>query len=149
MHNLKWVRLPQPGLFLTIGAKVINLWANFLSCERLEPKYVGEEGTEVLLDLAIELGKRGKTPSRRPYIGRIASRRLVVVAAMDLGIDLMALTTNRGKVAMGRGLIDVWHQIYAERFGSNFGTASWAELRRRRVVTKLSEERKYHASCED
>lgn len=123
---------------------MLNLWANFLSQEKLTPKSIGEEGTQVLLDLTIELGKRNVLPSRRPYAARIASRRLVVIAAMDLGIDLMAITkVYDGKVAMGRGLIDVWHQVYAERFGSNFGTASWAELRRRRVVTKLSEERKH------
>jgi hypothetical protein len=89
-------------------------------------------------------------PSRRPYAARIASRRLIVVAAMDLGIDLMAITkVYDGKVAMGRGLIDVWHQVYAERFGSNHGTASWAELRRRRVVKKLSLERTNNAPSED
>lgn len=123
---------------------MMNLWANFLACEKLTPKSLGEEGTQVLLDLATELANRAVMPSRRPYRARIATRRLVVNVAMDLGIDLMALTkAYDGKVAMGRGLIDVWHQVYAERFGSNFGTASWAELRRRRVVTKLSEERKH------
>jgi hypothetical protein len=129
---------------------MINLWANFLSQEKLTPKSIGEEGTQVLLDLTVELANRKVMPSRRPYAARIASRRLIVVAAMDLGIDLMAITkVYDGKVAMGRGLIDVWHQVYAERFGSNYGTASWAELRRRRVVTKLSLERTNNAACED
>jgi hypothetical protein len=129
---------------------MINLWANFLSQEKLTPKSIGEEGTQVLLDLTIELANRKVMPSRRPYSARIASRRLIVVAAMDLGIDLMAITkVYDGKVAMGRGLIDVWHKVYAERFGSNYGTASWAELRRRRVVTKLSLERTNNAACED
>lgn len=129
---------------------MLNLWANFLSREKLTPKSVGEEGTQVLLDLTIELGKRNVMPSRKPYKARIASRRLVVMAAMDLGIDLMAVTkVYDGKVAMGRGLIDVWHQVYAERFGSNYGTASWAELRRRRIVTKLSLERKQNVSIKD
>lgn len=121
---------------------MLNLWANFLACEKLRPTALTLEGVQVLLDLTIELAKRKVKPSRRPYAARIASRRLVVNAAMDLGIDLMALVKSYDdKVAMGRGLIDVWHQVYAERFGSNYGTASWAELRRRRVVTKLSQER--------
>lgn len=128
---------------------MLNEWANFLANEKLTSKAVGEEGTLVLLNLATELANRNVMPSRRPYAARLASRRLVVNAAMDLGIDLMALTKYDGKVAMGRGLIDMWHKVYAERFGSNYGTASWAELRRRRVVKKLSEERKANACLED
>jgi hypothetical protein len=119
---------------------MLNLWASFLAAEKLTAKTV--DNFEVLLDLAQELAKRGVVPSRRPYKDRIQSRRLVVNAAMDLGIDLTGLKKQGDKLAMGRGLLDVWKEEYARRFGSAFGTAAWAELKRRAVVTKLAEQRR-------
>lgn len=119
---------------------MINLWANFLASEKLTPKSVGEEGTQILLTLAEALAKLKVKPCRRPYFFRQVARRAVVEQAINLGIDLPALTTVRGKVAMGRGLLDMWSTVYKERFGSNYGTNAWFELKRRGVVTKLAKE---------
>jgi hypothetical protein len=117
---------------------MVNQWANFLANEKLK---VGGEGTLVLIDLATELAKRG-TPARRPYMARIASRQLIVNTAMDLGIDLPGLWPK-----LGRGLLEVWLDVYTHRYGGIYGTNAWAELKRRGIVTKLVEERKRERSA--
>jgi len=120
---------------------MINKWAHFLAEERLTPKTLGEEGTQILLVLAEALAKTTVAPRRKPFVFRKVARRTIVSVAMDLGIDLPALTTVSGKVAMGRGLLDMWSAVYKDRFGSDYGTNAWFELKRRGVVTKLAKER--------
>lgn len=118
----------------------INRWASFLAHEKLEPKRCDEyNDIFVLIKLTEELAKLGGIPCYRPYRDRLESRRFVVNTAMDLGIDLMAIT-HRGKPSIGRGLLDIWEIEYKRRFGSAHGTAAWAELKRRGVVTKLAKE---------
>ncbi len=114
----------------------LKLWASFLAHEKLTAKRVDVES---LLKLAEKLVETGQTPLYRPYPMRIRTRELICTVAMDMGLDLPAFKYF-GKVAMGRGLLDVWERVYVERFGSSYGTNAWAELNRRKVVTKLSKE---------
>jgi hypothetical protein len=112
---------------------MLNQWAKFLAAEKLRPN---EESTLVLLELAEALARTNVKPRRNPYAHRQLARKTIVNVAMDLGIDL----PNLGD--MGRGLLDMWVEEYARRFGSAHGTNAWAELKRRTVVTKLAKERK-------
>lgn len=116
----------------------IDNWANFLANEKLTATRVGEK-IEKLIDLAEKLAKEHGKPKLRPYLAKIQSRRLVVRAAMDMGFDLPAIR-YRGKVAMGRGLLDVWAEEYKLRYGSAVGTLAELERKRRDIVTKLSRE---------
>lgn len=116
----------------------LNIWAGFLAHEKL--KDLDEPYLLSILGLCEELVERNPEPKPfRSYKDRIECRKLVVNTAMDLGIDLPAMK-RKNKVAMGRGLLDVWMEEYAKRFGSNYGTNAWAELKRRGVSTKLSKE---------
>lgn len=110
----------------------IDKWASFLAAEKLTP----QRGDAVaLIRLAEELAERS-TPVFQPYAKRLESRRLVVNTAMDAEIDLAGMKHN-GKIAMSRGLLDIWNQEYAKRFGSAYGTAGQKEATRRDVKTKL------------
>lgn len=113
----------------------VDKWAQFLVNEKLTPARVGERLLH-LVQLCERLSEGGP-PYLRMHKDKLDSRRRVVVAAMDLGLDLAAIR-YRGKVAMGRGLLDVWNVEYSRRFGSNVGTASAREVKRRDIVTKLS-----------
>jgi hypothetical protein len=134
---------------------VINIWANFLSNEKLDPKAVSPADAVKLMDLCerlaeIQLPYRKLGDPPRPaghgpsHAQVLAARRLVCNTAMDMGLDLMAIkgvTKHKaGKPIMGRGLLDVWNAVYLERFGSTVGTSGAHEVIRRKVVTKLSGE---------
>lgn len=114
----------------------IDNWANFLANEKLTADRVGDK-LEKLIDLAEKLAKEHGQPKLRPHPVKIQARRLVVRAAMDMGFDLSAIR-YKGKVAMGRGLLDAWNEEYKLRHGSNVGTLGEWETKRRNIVTKLS-----------
>jgi hypothetical protein len=118
---------------------LINLWASFLADHKLQPADVEEHWVLELIRLAEELCKRGE-PRYSPYADRLKARELVCVAAMDLGIDLPAIKSRKGKTAMGRGLLDAWNIAYKKRHGSIVGTASAKEAKRRDIKTKLNAE---------
>ncbi len=97
-------------------------WARFLMNEKLDPNR--------LIDLCNELTKI-RNPRIKPYKEKLESRRLVCEVAIDLGIDLGSIKNKYGKIAMTRGLLDMWNTILKERFGDNFGTNTWKEAKRR------------------
>jgi hypothetical protein len=114
-----------------------DLWANFLCNEKLSPQRCA--GYEMsLVQLCEELAKK-RGPKVRPYKLRLESRQLVVQTAMDLGIDLAGIKF-RGKMAMARSLLDTWNSEYTKRFGSNIGTSSWKEDKRRNAKMRLKHE---------
>lgn len=119
----------------------IDLWAGFLDHEKLGPDRTGVN-VMVLVKLCEELAKDHSEPYfYRDYKSRLQHRRWLVNKAMDLGIDLPAIK-HKGRVAMGRGLLDIWNEQYQIRYGSNVGTVSRHEVVRRTVVTKLANERR-------
>jgi hypothetical protein len=123
-----------------------NKWASFLSFDKLDagklsnPKHVLQ-----LVELCNKLAEI-RAPSYASHAEKMKCRALVCTTAFDLGIDLMAMKRGKygggTKVAMGRGLLDVWNAEYAKRFGSIVGTAGAAEITRRTVVTRLSAQMK-------
>jgi hypothetical protein len=118
---------------------MIDKWANFLANEKLRPASVGEHWTMELVRLCEALAaKRG--PKVTPYAERLASRRLVVDTAMDLGIDLPAIRGRTGRLVISRSLLDAWNLAYRERHGSILGTASAREAKRRDIKTRLCRE---------
>jgi hypothetical protein len=118
---------------------MIDKWANFLANEKLRPASVGEQWTMELVRLCEALAaKRG--PRVRPYLEKLASRRLVVDTAMDLGIDLPAIRGRTGRLVISRSLLDAWNLAYRERHGSTVGTASAREAKRRDIKTRLCRE---------
>jgi hypothetical protein len=125
---------------LTLSRSDTDRWANFLLNEKLEPKNLpDEQDTLDLIDLAEACGKE-RSPSIREHKLKLESREFLVAKAMDLGIDLPAMKNKRGRVAMGRGLLNAWNKVYAKKYGSTVGTASAFEARRRDVKTKLCNE---------
>lgn len=129
----------------------LNYWAQFFANEKLTPASIGAESTLVLMKLCAELAKTGSPFDGKgiSHASKIAARRLAVNTAMDLGIDLMKMRKpgrHRGsKPAMGRGLLDVWNEEYAKRFGSTVGTPGAFEIKRRKVSGGLANERQKEA----
>jgi hypothetical protein len=123
----------------------INLWANFLANEKLTPERVGDRLPD-LIRLAEELAKDG-SPKIRPHKAKLESRKRVARKAIDLSIDLTSIK-HRGKMAMGRGMLDAWNSVYAERFGGIVGTSGEKELNRRRIVTKITRKGQTNGSAE-
>jgi len=115
----------------------VDAWANFLASQRLEASLVREEHLMDLVRLAEHLGHDGY-PRIASHDEVLRSRVLVCRAAMEVGLDLTAIKNRRGKTAIGRGLLDAWNRIYAERYGSNVGTAGSLEAKRRDVRTRVS-----------
>jgi hypothetical protein len=114
---------------------LMNLWASFLANHKLTAERTGN--LEVLLSLC-KLLAAIEGPKVKPHTARLRSRRLVCLTAMEAGIDLTALKCH-GKVAMARGLLDMWNACYQERYGGTYGTARAKEVSRRGVKTKLAE----------
>lgn len=125
----------------------VDLWASFLAHEKLQADWVGPDGTLKLMDLCRELARREGDkmyPVYRSHKDRIIGRRKVCEAAMDMGLDLLSLTRpkhqGRGrKPAIGRGLLDVWNEVYKERFGDTRATPGAVEVIRRKVSGNVSE----------
>jgi hypothetical protein len=118
---------------------MINKWANFLANEKLDPEYISQEDTNKLMDLCIKLDSLGYQPKISMYKHKMESRKILVGVSMDMGIDLLSIKHKfNGKRLIGRGLLDVWNQVYQERFGSTVGTAGSKEAQRRDVKIKLS-----------
>lgn len=116
----------------------IDLWARFLSNEKLVLSRMDPHWMMELVRLCEEAAKV-QAPKYRPYRDRIDSREFICDLAMDLGIDLPAIKhKTKGKVLMGRGLLDAWNRVYAEKYESAYGTLSLREAKRRDVVSKLS-----------
>jgi hypothetical protein len=116
----------------------IDRWARFLEHERLDAGGLEPDDAMRLVALCERLAASGP-PAFRPYPARLESRRLLVATAMAMGLDLTALRGRRGRVAMGRGLLDAWNAEYVRRYGSAFGTAGVREASRRDVKTRLAE----------
>lgn len=104
----------------------LKAWANFFRTEKLNREC---NNPLLLLQLAEHLTTKGVTPKHKPYDARITTRRALVNAAMDLGIDLT-------EFKIGRGTLDMWNEVYIERFGSNIGTQAWKETARRNIKLK-------------
>lgn len=113
---------------------LINLWANFLMNHKLTPERVDPMKLVALAELLAAKG----SPKHRPHTAQLESRRLVCETAMEAGIDLSSWKYH-GKVAMARGLLDMWNTVYQQRYGSTFGTAGAKEVTRRDVKTKLAD----------
>lgn len=118
----------------------INLWALFLANEKLTPRRTGQP--MVLVRLCELLAGHGG-PRYRPHAARLASRRLVCETAMDAGIDLAGMK-YKGKLAMSRGLLDVWNEVYGKRYGSIVGTAGEYEAIRRDTKSAVSARQRYN-----
>jgi hypothetical protein len=116
----------------------IDLWANFLANEKLDPKSVDPYRVMDLVRLCEELAK-DRLPMVSPHAAKAESRRLVAGTAMGLGIDLTAIRKRgQSKPAIGRGLLDAWLEVYRLKYGSAFGTAGEREVKRRGVVSRLA-----------
>lgn len=138
-----WGALTLEGCTNMVEIPLINLWANFLGGHKLTPKRLGAKNGLVLVELCQKLAHKG-SPRWRPYAARLASRKLVCEVAMEAGIDLAGFKYH-GKVAMARGLLDAWNQVYLERYGGTYGTAGAKEVIRRNVKTKLGKQRVGHS----
>jgi hypothetical protein len=116
----------------------INNWANFLANEKLDPEYISSADTSRLMDLCIKLDELGYTPKISMYKHKMESRKILVKVAMSIELDLLSIKHKfTGKRLIGRGLLDMWNQVYQERFGSTIGTSGAKEAQRRDVKTKL------------
>lgn len=124
------------------GKSLIDLWANFLYNEKLDPDKLDADSILELIFLCEELAKK-RGPKVSPYMERLASRRLVIETALDLGVDLIDLRDFWNKKhIIGRGLLDMWQKVYTERYGSTVGTRGEWEMKRRDIKTRLAKARK-------
>lgn len=112
----------------------INKWANFLMNDKLSPAGLKDDDVLVILDLCAKLAQI-RPPKIQMHKDKIESRRLVCVTAMEAGYDLAGIKRH-GKMAMGRGLLDVWNEEYKKKFGTIFGTLGEQEVIRRGVSTE-------------
>lgn len=110
-----------------MSAEWAKSWANFLSNEKLPI----EEVASLVMEAA-----QIRPPRIMMHKDKLESRDFICRLAMSLGIDLTAIK-RRGKMAMGRGLLDAWTAAYTREFGSCDGTAAAREQRRRDIKTKL------------
>ncbi len=129
----------------------INLWANFLRNEKLDPEVLGEQDVLKLMTLCKALADK-RPPCIKMHKDKIESRRLVCTTAFELGIDLLAIKKRKfhggSKPAIGRGLLDVWNEEYRREFGSTVGTLGEAEVKRRGIVTHLADQRAEEQAAE-
>ena len=132
-----------------MSVPLINQWANFLQNEKLDGTKLETPDVLILLRLCQSLAETGITPyePNRSHTRKNEMRRLVCTTAFELGLDLLKIKKRKNqfggtKPAMGRGLLDMWNEEYARKFGSNLGTAGKAEEIRRKVVSKLCEEKR-------
>jgi hypothetical protein len=115
----------------------IDKWANFLKNEKLDPKNISAEWTMKLIQLCEALASI-HSPKISMHKFKIESRKLVVETAMNLGIDLASIRHKMtGRYIIGRGLLDVWNQVYKERYGAIDGTRGQLIDIHRKVVTHL------------
>lgn len=112
----------------------LERWINFLANEKLSAR-IGATWESHVFPVAEALANSGVVPRYTPYKQRLESRAILCRKAMDMGIDLAGIK-HHGKIAMGRGLLDAWQKEYAERFGSNIGTAGWKETTRRNIKSR-------------
>jgi hypothetical protein len=116
---------------------IIDLWANFLAHEKLTPNRVEDTWAMELVRLCEALAAKAR-PKFKPYRERLLTRQILCETAMELGIDLASIKNKHNqKIIMGRGLLDIWNQVYERRFGSSYGTAGEWEATRRNVKTNL------------
>lgn len=116
----------------------MDKWARFLNHEKLDPKRLNQEDILELIELCEILVTKGE-PKYRPYKDRVATRKLIVETALDEGIDLIGFKDKfTKKILIGRGLLDVWAELYKKRYGSTFGTQGEWEQKRRNVKIKIS-----------
>ena len=108
----------------------VDIWAGFLAFDKLTPERCGENVMRVVALCERLAAVQPQPKFFRSYQDRTEARRLVCETAIIMGLALTSIK-HRGKVAMGRGLLDVWRAVYAERFGSDVGTAGDKEARRR------------------
>lgn len=118
----------------------INLWANFVMNEKLDPKTLSEKDVLVLMTICEALAADGP-PKITMHPDKINSRRLLCRKAIEMGIDLTKMKRGRMKMAMGRGLLDVWNEEYGKKFGGTLGTSGAAEITRRSIVTAAAKRR--------
>lgn len=118
----------------------INVWANFLKHDKLDPEYLLLKDIQTIIILCQRLSEKYPEPKPyRSYKDRLIHRRYVCETAIDMSIDIVSIKHKKnGKVIAGRGLLDMWAIVYKEKFGSAHGTNGWFETKRRDVSTKLS-----------
>ncbi len=121
---------------------ITDLWANFLFNEKLDPVRIREEKWILLLIALCEKLASIQRPNLNTHKTKLDCRKLVCETAMEMGIDLPGIKSNKGKYLIGRGLLDMWNKVTAEKYGSAIGTQSEWEAKRRNVVTRLSKELK-------
>jgi|2_EtaG_2_1085320.scaffolds.fasta_scaffold00029_58 hypothetical protein len=112
---------------------MIDKWANFLMNEKLEPKRMPNKQDVLLIIRLCEELARIRGPKIRPHKLKLESRRFVCDTAIKLGIDLSSIKSKKGKMLMGRGLLDAWMLAYKENFDSTFGTVAEKETIRRNI----------------
>jgi hypothetical protein len=124
-------------------ADPIKVWGNFLVHEKLDPANMTPNDVVKIVQLCEVLAVKEPMPRIwKSYKERLLARRLVCSTAMDLAHDLSGIKhKSKGKPLMGRGLLDIWTVVYAERFGSNVGTNGWFETKRRNVKTKIGQDK--------
>lgn len=120
-------------------------WSNMLRFDKLAIDAVGDDDVAKLVEVCNLLTTRhpdvklGQGHKHRQWL-----RKEVCTAAIDLGIDLVSIRSlsryKSGKPLIGRGLLDVWTAVLAERFGSAVGTNAWMEQRRRDVKTRMAKD---------
>jgi hypothetical protein len=121
---------------------LVDLWANFLYNEKLDPARMEEEWVLEIMKLCEALAAN-RAPIIKPYKEKLKSRAFVCEIAMELGIDLPSIRNKRTrKYLIGRGLLDAWNKVTATKYGSSYGTQSEWEAKRRDVKTRLAKKRK-------
>lgn len=116
-------------------------WANLLLHDKVDPSKMVDSDVERYTRLLNALADK-LFDGFGAYANRQKCRKTICETAIDLGIDLMAFKHARTKkVLIGRGLLDIWTEVYKTRFGSAVGTAAWQEDKRRVVVTRLAKQR--------
>src|SRR3954468_24505596 len=94
---------------------LVNLWANFLFNEKLDPKNLDPDDVMELIYLCEEMAKE-RGPIIKSHKDKLISRRFVCDKAIELGIDLAGMKHKiKRKYIIGRGLLDVWLVAYKEK----------------------------------
>lgn len=118
----------------------MDSWANFFFNEKLDPAKMDEESMMELVWFCEQLSKM-RAPCIRMHMDKLQTRKYACYLAMDLGIDLMEFRDKRtGKHLIGRGLLDMWNEVYTKRFGSTVGTRGAWEAKRRDCKIKLTQQ---------
>lgn len=122
-------------------SSTLSRWFNALAIDRMALERIASANDrERVVKVAERLAAEG-VPTFMSYVGRMDNRRKICQAAFAVGVDLTKVKDGRGRVMMGRGLLDVWLREYALWFGGAEGTMAARETVRRNVVRRMSQAR--------